>query len=438
MLFEKAILLINDLIEIRDKESNELKSLGKTKESTALTFKIKNYKKWIENLNNHIISKTIIKNKDDIINLEFTDKLTIYLVELFETGNIKEIANAKLEMQNESSTNTTKIEATNIDTTKIESKPKILNGEVRPNDLRGGAIFDLRYVHGIGPVSAIKLVDNGVTLEGLLSEWKEWTTKDPSNSILMPSKMSRPLQYTKSQWESYDKEKRYNILETNLKHKLNNETKQLCKIHKSSLVGIKYFHHMSLKIPREEIKKGESILKQLGKHMNKDLLVMICGSYRRGKTTSGDVDCLIAHPLIKTKLDLDNSPVNLLANFVELLINANFIVEQLDMGTKKFMGFCNIMQFIKDNKSDMQTNHIARRIDIRFVPYESYGSSILYFTGSRKFNTDMRTYALKKGFSLNEFGLTNVNDGTIIPCSTEEEIFKILKYPYKKPEERDI
>ena len=35
--------------------------------------------------------------------------------------------------------------------------------------------------------------------------------------------------------------------------------------------------------------------------MNKDLLVMICGSYRRGRDKSGDVDCLIAHPLIKTK-----------------------------------------------------------------------------------------------------------------------------------------
>ena len=48
MLFEKAIILINELIQIRNKENNDLISLGKTKESTALTFKIKNYKKWIE------------------------------------------------------------------------------------------------------------------------------------------------------------------------------------------------------------------------------------------------------------------------------------------------------------------------------------------------------------------------------------------------------
>lgn len=465
-LFENAILLINELIKIRNKQNSILISLGKTKESTAILFKVKNYKKWIENLNNLIINKTIIKNKDDIKKLEFTDKLTYHLIELYETGNITEINNAQSELDNmgnhmeksidkpidkpiekKMDTPITKPQKNisnipdneSIDTTKIESQPKILNGEVRPSDLRGGSIFDLRYVHGIGQVSAAKYVDLGVTLEGLLSEWKEWTHKDTQNAILMPSKMSRPNQYSKSQWDSFDKDKQYSILETILKNKLCTETKQLSKIHKSSIVGIKYFNDMSLKIPRTEIQKAESILKKLASHMNKDLLVMICGSYRRGRDKSGDVDCLIAHPLIKTKLDLDNSPVNLLENFVTLLINSNFIVDQLDMGTKKFMGFCNIMQFIKDKDNTTQSiKSVSRRIDIRLVPFESYGSSILYFTGSRKFNTDMRTHALRKGYSLSEFGLKNVKDGTTIPCSTEEEIFKILKYPYKTPEERDI
>ena len=474
-LFDKAVLLINELIKIKNKENDIQLSLGKIKESTALIFKIKNYRKWIDNINKHILNKTIINKKEDIIDLKFTDKLTSHLIELFETGNIKEIDIAKEEYKkmkkdadkeltivetkpgsksdhksdhkpDNKPKNTMLSDTTLVDTSKIESKPKILNGEVRPDDARGGAIFDLRYVHGIGPVNAIKLVDNGVTLEGLLSEWKEWTTKDPLNSILMQSKMSRPKQYNKTQWESLDIDKQYSILDMNFKKRLDNETKQLCKIHKSSLVGVKYFNDMSLKIPREEIKKAESILKQLATHMNKDLVLTICGSYRRGRDKSGDVDCLIAHPLIKTKADLDNSPVSLLSNFVKLLIDSNFIIDQLDMGTKKFMGFCNIMQFIKKNKlktsetseTSETTNNIARRIDIRFVPYESYGSAILYFTGSKLFNTDMRKYALKKGYSLNEFGLTKVSDGTIIPCYTEEEIFKILNYPYKTPAERDI
>ena len=499
-LFENAVIFIDELVKIRNKQNEIFISEGKTKESTEIIFKIKSYKKWIEKTNQHMLGKTIINNKDDIIKLNFSDKLTKHIVELYEKGNIlemSELKSAKLELlelqktqktqktqQIQSNTTTKetitfkpsikssineipKNEAISkegargnkdsfvLDTSTIEAKPKILNGEVRPSDIRGGSIFDLRYIHGIGPVNAIKLYDEfGVTLEGLLSEWKDWTTKDISNTILMPSKMCKPKQYTKTQWDALDKYKQYSILETNLKKKLDTETKQLCKIHRSSLVGLKHFNDMSLKIPREEIQKAEIILKKLASHMNKDLLVMICGSYRRGKEKSGDVDCLIAHPLIKTKLDLDNNPVNLLHNFVTLLINSNFIVDQIDMGSKKFMGFCNTIQFINNTHNHNNHNHntanstpqqpytpqqpIARRIDIRFVPFESYGSAVLYFTGSRKFNTDMRTHAIKKGYSLNEFGLTKIDDGTIIPCSNEEEIFKILKYPYKKPEERDI
>jgi DNA polymerase/3'-5' exonuclease PolX len=462
-ILDKFILLINELITIRTQQMLIYKTLSNTKESNSLPFKIKNYKKWIETINQHILnnsnsnnSSINIKNKSDIVNLKLTDKLELYLIELFETDNIKEINNAKIDLiklkestQSKEiieSVQTEQLPIAQLDTSKIESQPKILNGEVRPSDARGGAIFDLRYVHGIGPKNAIKLVDNGVTLEGLLSEWKEWISKDDTNSIITLYKMQKPKQYTKTQWDSLDKYKKYSILETNLKQKLTYETKMLHKIHKSSLVGVKHFHDMSEKIPRDEIKTAETILKKIALHMNKDLLVMICGSYRRGRDKSGDVDCLIAHPLIKTKDDLENNPTNLLESFVELLMNYNFIIDQLDMGNKKFMGFCNIMQFIKQKQTPNTHNtpntpnkhNIARRIDIRIVPFESYGSAILYFTGSKTFNTNMRAHALKKGYSLSEFGLTKVSDGKLIPCSTEEEIFKIINYPYKTPVERDI
>jgi DNA polymerase/3'-5' exonuclease PolX len=455
-IFKNFILIINEFINIRIKQIEIYKESNNIKEITPLQFKIKNYRKWIESINQYIETNTNIKNKSDIEKLNLTDKLISYLIELFETGKIKEHDKIKKELfdlmdaketpeiisiiniQN----NNYEKPTTHLDTTKIESQPKILNDEIRPSDPRGGAIFDLRYVHGIGPKNAIKLADDGVTLEGLLSEWKKWSSIDPVNSILTLYKMSKPKQYTKTQWDLLDKSKQYSILETNLRNKLMSETKMLHKIHKSSLVGIKHFNDMSLKIPREEIKIGETILKKIALHMNKDLLVMICGSYRRGRDKSGDVDCLIAHPLIKTKLDLENNPVNLLSKFVELLMNYNLIIDQLDMGNKKFMGFCNIMQFIKINQinqsNQSKQNNIARRIDIRIVPYESYGSAILYFTGSKTFNTNMRSHALKKGYSLSEFGLTKVSDGQLIPCSTEEEIFKIINYPYKTPEERDI
>lgn len=458
IFIEKSINLITELIQIRTSQSSLLNELEKTKESTAMQFKIKSYVKWITILKDHIKKNTTIANIDDIKKLELSEKLESKLCEILETSKMKDVEDANKELkeliklskssekkssqssEKQSSEKQSTKKLINIkgvvDTSKIEAQPKILADETRPTDPHGAAVFDLRYVHGIGPVTAEKLVNVGVTLEGLLNEWITWIKKDSQNAILMPSKMLKPDEYSHKQWSVLDKYKQYGILEANLKKRLEKETKVLHKLHGSSLVGVKYFHDMSQKIPRSEVQRAETILKHVAKHMNKDLIVMLCGSYRRGRDKSGDIDCFITHPAIKTKEDLLSSQTDILASFVELLIKVDFIVDQLDMGQQKFMGFCKVKQL-----GVSISNLIARRLDIRFVPYESYGSAILYFTGSKNFNTAMRQHALRKGYSLSEFGLKKTSegkDGVLIHCSTEEEVFKILDYHYKTPEERDI
>lgn len=480
-LFEKANQLIQDLIDIRYKQSDLLIKLNKNKDSTAIQFKIKNYIKWKTILHSCIKNNTQIKNLSDIKNLKLTEKLDLKLCELFDTGDIKDIDEAKIElndlerqvninnigkdnskdsdkdMDNMNSlsnsivsinsiiddevedsirvdsirVDSVRLDSGKLDTSKLESIPKIMASLTRPSDKKGGAVYDLQLLHGIGDKTALKLYENGITLEGLLSEWTQWITKDPSNAILLPQKMSRPKEYTKSKWESIESWKQHSILETNLKQKLDNETKQICKIHKDTLIGLKYFHDMRQKIPREEIQKAETIIKRVAEHMNKDLQIILCGSYRREREKSGDIDCCIFHPSIKTQEDIKTNQYNILANFVEMLINVGFVIDQLDMGLQKFMGLC----IIKQNNKKTNT---ARRLDIRFMPYESYGSALLYFTGSANFNTDIRKIALSKGYSLSEFGFKKKSDGILIPCATEEEVFKFLDLKYKTPKERDI
>jgi DNA polymerase/3'-5' exonuclease PolX len=322
--------------------------------------------------------------------------------------------------------------ANNIDTSKIEAQPKILSEESRPNDPRGAAIFDLRYIYGIGPKNAEKLVDSGITLERLLEDWSIWIKQDKNNAIVMPSKMALPSELSKRQYESLTPEKQHSLQMAKLNKRLDNETKYLAKLNSHQLLGVKYFHDMSQKIPRDEVQRAERILKAAAAHMNPDLQITLCGSFRRGRIKSGDIDCLITHPQITSMEKLDTHPVNILSKFVELLTNLDFLIDHLtDYGRSKYMGFCIVKQQGK------KTN-IARRIDIRFIPYNSYGAAILYFTGSKNFNTQMRTWALGKGYSLNEYGLKKIKDNILTTCQTEEEVFEILAYPYKKPEERDI
>ena len=324
------------------------------------------------------------------------------------------------------------ISDTHIDTSLIESQPKILNDEIRPTDERGGAMYDIRYLYGVGPKSAEKLVDSGLTLEKLLTEWTAWISKDINNSVLMFSKMPIPVGYTKMQWNSLPEERQNNIHLSILTDKLKRETHYLQLLNTHQILGVKYFHDMSQKIPREEVQKAERILISTAQHMNKDITLTLCGSYRRGTSKSGDIDCLITHKDIKTQQDMETSQVNILASFVILLTDLGFLVDHLtDYGKTKYMGFCIVKQRGKQNPT-------ARRIDIRFIPFNSYGSSILYFTGSKKFNTQMRSHALSKGYSLNEYGLKKLSDNITIPCKTEEEVFTILQYPYKTPEERNI
>jgi DNA polymerase beta len=109
--------------------------------------------------------------------------------------------------------------------------------------------------------------------------------------------------------------------------------------------------------------------------------------------------------------ELESYPVNILAKFVELLTNLDFLIDHLtDYGRSKYMGFCIVKQSSGSVSTASKKSIIARRIDIRFIPYNSYGAAILYFTGSKLFNTQMRTWAIGKGYSLNEYGLKKIKD----------------------------
>ena len=76
-----------------------------------------------------------------------------------------------------------------------------------------------------------------------------------------------------------------------------------------------------------------------------------------------------------------------------------------------------------------------RRIDIRYIPYESYFSALLYFTGSAELNKKMRIVAKNLGYKLSEYGLFPINqkNNDMIKINSEQDIFKILKIEYLIP-----
>jgi len=132
----------------------------------------------------------------------------------------------------------------------------------------------------------------------------------------------------------------------------------------------------------------------------------VAGSYRRGEKTVGDLDILVIG-------DLDNSAL-------EKVVRKTFPdITILGSGETKvsFVIFPNNLQ-----------------IDIRFLPKESYGAALLYFTGSKDFNVMMRKKAIELGYLLNEYAL--FKDGEYYKGETEQEVFEALGMKYVEPTKR--
>ena len=201
-------------------------------------------------------------------------------------------------------------------------------------------------------------------------------------------------------------------------------------------IGLKYYEQLLERIPREEMVEHEDILL----HYLKPFTAEIVGSFRRGLATSGDIDVLIRVPKGMDSKDVKQH----LAQIAEKLKKAGYIEEILAIGEHKCMAICR-----RDETS------VARRLDLLMTPEEEYAYSILYFTGSDRFNVAFRQHALNKGYTLNEHALTVVKASTkatqspsehaltvvnatkdVPQMNSEEDIFRFLGLRYIPPTER--
>ena len=187
-------------------------------------------------------------------------------------------------------------------------------------------------------------------------------------------------------------------------------------LNRQQLIGLKYYEDLQEKIPRMSITVIQVIIrfildKEFGKHTYK---LVVAGSYLRKKAFSGDIDIIITTKRFT------------LRKMIEVLQKWKVITDILSMREEKFMG----------------VGHCPRgtepyfRLDIEFLPENEFAFGLLYFTGSRDFNKEMRWHAKKLGYTLNQHGLINNNTGEYIPADTEEDIFDILDLQYVPPKKR--
>ena len=102
-------------------------------------------------------------------------------------------------------------------------------------------------------------------------------------------------------------------------------------------IGLKYLRELEAKIPRAEMVQLEGAIKAAAAAVDPALTVEICGSYRRGRPESGDIDVLVTHPSYvvadPTKLDkAQQKKTDWLQRLVAELMSRGYIRDTLSSG----------------------------------------------------------------------------------------------------------
>lgn len=176
-------------------------------------------------------------------------------------------------------------------------------------------------------------------------------------------------------------------------------------------IGLKYREEFLNRIDRSVISECENMIKSiLNEYFVQEFKIMTAGSYRRGKSSSGDMDIMLC------------SNTFLLSEAIEVLISRGLIIDILALDKKKFMGVAQI------------PGNDPFRIDIFMVSKENWWVAMVTHTGPKELNTQMRTIAATMGMKLSDQGLKKGTEK--IPIKSEADLFRKLNMKPIKPNKR--
>ncbi|WP_340105280.1 DNA polymerase/3'-5' exonuclease PolX [Rhodohalobacter sp. 8-1] len=135
--------------------------------------------------------------------------------------------------------------------------------------------------------------------------------------------------------------------------------------------------------------------------------ITVAGSYRRKKETVGDLDILVTCSDSEAVMD----------HFTKFEDVADVIAKG-------------------DTKSSVRLKNDLQ-VDLRVLEKESYGSALVYFTGSKSHNIELRERALDYDLKINEYGVFPEGEDESVAGAAEEEVYKAVDLPFIPPEIRE-
>lgn len=174
---------------------------------------------------------------------------------------------------------------------------------------------------------------------------------------------------------------------------------------------------------RFRLSSADDLIRPLIEYMLEDERVErleVAGSYRRRRETVGDVDLLA--------IAAEAAPV-----------------------MDRFTSYRQVRSIEKSGDTRgtvILTSEL--QVDLRILSAENYGSALVYFTGSKEHNVELRKRALQRGLSVSEYGVFELAEegrgdesttgrelGARVAGATEEEVYASLGLPWITPELRE-
>ncbi|KAK4598221.1 hypothetical protein RGQ29_015624 [Quercus rubra] len=161
-------------------------------------------------------------------------------------------------------------------------------------------------------------------------------------------------------------------------HRTLDDLKNENSLTNSQRIGLKYFDDIKQRIPRHEVQEMDLLLQKVGEDILHGVNIVCGGSFRRGRTSCGDLDIIITHPD-------GRSHRGFLSKYVERLKDMKFLREDLiftthseegtDSGVDTYFGLCTY-----------PGRELRHRIDLKVYPRDIYAFGLISWTGNDVLN----------------------------------------------------
>jgi DNA polymerase IV len=214
-------------------------------------------------------------------------------------------------------------------------------------------------------------------------------------------------------------------------------------LNRAQQIGVKYYDEFKVPIPRPEVEQITAIAKQHARkargitpaqhNTDSDIIAVIVGGYRRGKSQCGDVDMILSHR--------DESITrNLVVDVVSELEKSGFITHTLTLNTTTTKrgqqtlpytsghgghGFDSLDKALcvwqdphfqpPDDDPQAKNPNIHRRVDIIISPWRTVGAAVLGWSGATTFERDIRRWCKReRGWKFDSSGVRDRKNGFVL------------------------